>query len=61
MLSWPVFIFYLGNDGVQKLLGVVNCLKNKRDAVFKTETKRIAPHQILPPEPQKFIILMDLV
>jgi hypothetical protein len=36
---------YLWNDQVQKLLAVMNCLKI-------TETKRTAPHQILPPEPQ---------
>jgi hypothetical protein len=47
-------ISYLWNDYVQTLLGVINYLKNKREAAFKTETKRIEPHQILPSEPQKY-------
>jgi hypothetical protein len=46
------FNFFLWNDLVEKLFGVINCLKNKREAVFKTEMKRIAPPQILPPESQ---------
>jgi hypothetical protein len=50
------FYFYLWNNWIQKLLGVINCLRNKREA-----QKRIAPHQILPPEPENNKILMDLV